>query len=103
MEIKTALILCAGLGKRLEPITLKTPKPLIELNHITVAKPRNARFGHLNGPKFGFFSWIFGNFYTAALWRVFLARCEARALRMQISVRGIEEEEEEGDKGPKDF
>ena len=36
MEIKTALILCAGLGKRLEPITLKTPKPLIELNHITV-------------------------------------------------------------------
>ena len=36
MEINTALILCAGLGKRLNPITLKTPKPLIEINDITI-------------------------------------------------------------------
>ena len=36
MKINTALILCAGFGKRLNPITLKTPKPLIELNHITL-------------------------------------------------------------------
>ena len=28
MKINTALILCAGYGKRLNPITLKTPKPL---------------------------------------------------------------------------
>ena len=33
MKIKTALILCAGLGKRLLPLTLKTPKPLLELNN----------------------------------------------------------------------
>ena len=32
MEIKTALILCAGYGKRLHPITLNIPKPLIEIN-----------------------------------------------------------------------
>ena len=36
MKIKTALILCAGYGKRLNPITLKTPKPLIEVNNITL-------------------------------------------------------------------
>ena len=33
-----------------------------ESNHITVAKPRNARFGHLNGPKFGFFHEFLGIF-----------------------------------------
>ncbi len=32
MEIKTALILFAGYGKRLNPITLNKPKPLIEIN-----------------------------------------------------------------------
>ena len=36
MKINTALILCAGLGKRLNPVTLKTPKPLLELNNIEV-------------------------------------------------------------------
>ena len=36
MKINTALILCAGFGKRLNPITLKTPKPLIKLNNITM-------------------------------------------------------------------
>ena len=36
MKINTALILCAGFGKRLNPLTLKTPKPLIELNNVTV-------------------------------------------------------------------
>ena len=35
MQINTALILCAGLGKRLNPLTLKTPKPLLELNNVT--------------------------------------------------------------------
>ena len=33
MKIDTALILCAGFGKRLNPITLDTPKPLLELNN----------------------------------------------------------------------
>ena len=36
MKINTALILCAGDGKRLNPITLKIPKPLIEINEITL-------------------------------------------------------------------
>ena len=36
MQINTALILCAGLGKRLNPLTLKTPKPLLELNNVTI-------------------------------------------------------------------
>ena len=36
MKINTALILCAGYGKRLKPITLKIPKPLIEINEITL-------------------------------------------------------------------
>ena len=36
MKIDTALILCAGYGKRLNPITLKIPKPLIEINEITL-------------------------------------------------------------------
>ncbi len=36
MKIKTALILCAGFGKRLNPLTLKTPKPLININDTTL-------------------------------------------------------------------
>ena len=36
MKINTALILCAGFGKRLNPITLKIPKPLIEINEIAL-------------------------------------------------------------------
>ena len=36
MKIKTALILCAGLGKRLAPLTLETPKPLLKLNDKTI-------------------------------------------------------------------
>ena len=36
MKIKTAIILCAGFGKRLNPITLKTPKPLLSLDNITM-------------------------------------------------------------------
>ena len=36
MKIKTALILCAGYGKRLNPKTLKIPKPLLKLKNLTM-------------------------------------------------------------------
>ena len=36
MRINTALILCAGFGKRLNPITLNTPKPLLEINDVSM-------------------------------------------------------------------
>ena len=35
MRINTALILCAGFGKRLNPITLNTPKPLLEIKDVS--------------------------------------------------------------------
>ena len=36
MRINTALILCAGFGKRLNPITLNTPKPLLEIKDVSM-------------------------------------------------------------------
>jgi len=36
MKINTALILCAGYGKRLNPLTLDVPKPLLKINEITL-------------------------------------------------------------------
>ena len=36
MKINTALILCAGFGKRLDPITLEIPKPLLKLKNVTM-------------------------------------------------------------------
>ena len=36
MKIDTALILCAGFGKRLNPITLDIPKPLLRINDLTL-------------------------------------------------------------------
>ncbi len=36
MKINTALILCAGYGRRLHPLTLNTPKSLLEINDLTL-------------------------------------------------------------------
>jgi MurNAc alpha-1-phosphate uridylyltransferase len=36
MKINTALILCAGYGKRLNPLTLTEPKPLLKINETTL-------------------------------------------------------------------
>ena len=48
MRIKTALILCAGLGTRLNPLTLKTPKPLLKLNDKTMLEA--VSYTHLTLP-----------------------------------------------------
>ena len=36
MRIRTALILCAGFGKRLNPLTLETPKPLLKIKDTAI-------------------------------------------------------------------
>jgi MurNAc alpha-1-phosphate uridylyltransferase len=36
MKVNTALILCAGYGKRLNPLTLTEPKPLLKIKEVTI-------------------------------------------------------------------
>ena len=36
MKIETALILCAGYGKRVKPLTDVTPKPLLKIKYLTL-------------------------------------------------------------------
>ena len=36
MRVKHGMVLAAGIGKRLQPLTLKMPKPLIEINNLTL-------------------------------------------------------------------
>ena len=36
MKINTALILCAGFGKRMQPLTFNVPKPLLKINNSTL-------------------------------------------------------------------
>ena len=36
MKVNTALILCAGYGRRLHPLTLSEPKPLLKIDKITL-------------------------------------------------------------------
>ena len=47
MSIKCGMILAAGLGKRMQPLTLKTPKPLLEINNYTLLERAiNLLIGH---------------------------------------------------------
>ena len=34
--VKRAIIMAAGIGKRMQPLTLKTPKPLIKVNGVSM-------------------------------------------------------------------
>ena len=36
MRISTGLILCAGFGKRVAPLTNTTPKPLLQIKNVTL-------------------------------------------------------------------
>ena len=33
-QVKRAIIMAAGIGKRMQPVTFETPKPLIEVNGV---------------------------------------------------------------------
>ena len=47
MNIKYGMILAAGLGKRMQPLTLRTPKPLLEINNYTLLERAiNLLIGH---------------------------------------------------------
>ena len=47
MSIKHGMILAAGLGKRMQPLTFKTPKPLLEINNYTLLERAiNLLIGH---------------------------------------------------------
>ena len=48
MKINTALILCAGLGKRLNPITKYTPKPLLKIKNLTFLDHCIGLIKHIN-------------------------------------------------------
>ena len=52
MKINTALILCAGLGKRLNPLTLTKPKPLLDIDSITTAEPKGALSDYQHASEF---------------------------------------------------
>ena len=58
MEINTALILSAGFGKRLNPLTLSRPKSLLEINNITLLE-KSIKFIESLGVK----KIIINNFY----------------------------------------
>ena len=67
MRINTALILCAGFGKRLNPITLNTPKPLLEINDVSMLE----RCINLIG-KLGIQKILINTFYLKDQFSVFL-------------------------------
>ena len=83
MKINTALILCAGFGKRLNPITLNTPKPLLEIKDISMLE----RCIHLI-EKLGIQKILINTFYLKGQFSAFL-----KSKNFNIDIKIIEDGE----------
>ena len=83
MRINTALILCAGFGKRLNPITLNTPKPLLEIKDVSMLE----RCIHLI-KKLGIQKILLNTFYLKDQFSVFL-----KSKNFNIDIKIIEDGE----------
>ena len=83
MKINTALILCAGFGKRLNPITLNTPKPLLEIKDVSMLE----RCIHLI-KKLGIQKILLNTFYLKDQFSVFL-----KSKNFNIDIKIIEDGE----------
>ena len=81
MRINTALILCAGFGKRLNPITLNTPKPLLEIKDVSMLE----RCIHLI-EKLGIQKILINTFYLKNQFSVFL-----KSKNFNIDIKIIED------------
>ena len=89
MRINTALILCAGFGKRLNPITLNIPKPLIEIKDLSMLE----RFINLI-KKLGIQKILINTFYLKDQFSVFL-----KSKNFNIDIKIIEDGEDILDTG----
>ena len=83
MRINTALILCAGFGKRLNPITLNTPKPLLEIKDVSMLE----RCIHLI-KKLGIQKILLNTFYLKDQFSVYL-----KSKNFNIDIKIIEDGE----------
>jgi len=83
VRINTALILCAGFGKRLNPITLNTPKPLLEIKDVSMLE----RCIHLI-KKLGIQKILLNTFYLKDQFSVFL-----KSKNFNIDIKIIEDGE----------
>ena len=65
MKIDTSLILCAGFGKRLDPLTINTPKPLLKLKNLTMLEScinMNIKLGIKKFSQYVLFRWMIFDF-----------------------------------------
>ena len=81
MKINTALILCAGYGKRLNPLTLKIPKPLLKIQGITLLEKTINLIKNLGIKKI-----VLNNFYLKEQIKIFI-----RGKNFNIDIKIIED------------